>query len=397
MNVRSAIFRFCRRVGVGVLLGLGGAVRAPGAVIALVEAGRPPHVRQVGEVLLSGGPGDACALTVFHSLDWLTGGFLHAGDPEREPETAAHHIQNHSWVGQSGPAGSPALVRDALLRVDHVVVRDGITVVASLDNGRETRVPELLAHAYNLITVGRLDGRHSRGGTWLDGPGRTRPDLVGILPATSLNVPAVSAAAALLLEASGRSPERAAARRPETVKAILMASAEMSALPDWAPAPGDGLDPVHGAGILDAGAALAVLEAGPQPGPAAPRGWIVGRTGVAPRQYRIAVPANTRIEDLSVALVWNRRVADADPGPGFQPAAGLPRLALRLARLADNGARHEVAASRGRLNTVQYLFLPALGPGRYLLTVPADTPAVPFALAWNGRPLADRLAPASAD
>lgn len=112
--------------------------------------------------LAPGIPRVAC----YAASDWLGEGFLNAGHVRRPPpEMELAWIQNHSWVGRLSPDASLVGAIDVQRRLDHAIERDGFTAVVSLDNGPDTDLPDLLAHCYNVITVGRADGNHSRGTT----------------------------------------------------------------------------------------------------------------------------------------------------------------------------------------------------------------------------------------
>ena len=89
---------------------------------------------------------------------------------------------------------------NALRRLDYAIVRDGFTAVVGVDNPTEpgSPLPELLSQAYNTISVGRSDGLHGYGLTFLDGSGRVKPELVAPEVSSSRRTARVSSAAALL-------------------------------------------------------------------------------------------------------------------------------------------------------------------------------------------------------
>src|SRR5690606_36630681 len=88
----------------------------------------------------------------------------------------------------------------ALRRFDFLINRDNITAVVGVANGSGTALPNLMAHAYNAIAVGRSDGNHSACLTTLEsyGPGRTKPDIVAPQSTSSQATSTVSSAATML-------------------------------------------------------------------------------------------------------------------------------------------------------------------------------------------------------
>ena len=104
----------------------------------------------------------------------------------------------------SGVEFTAEQVNEALQRLDWTVERDDSVVVVGLNNGAGTPVPPLLASAYNVLSIGRSDGRHSTGVSSfeVDGVGRIKPELVAPMTATSWSTAVVSSCAALLREAA---------------------------------------------------------------------------------------------------------------------------------------------------------------------------------------------------
>src|SRR5690606_35865048 len=191
--------------------------------------------------------GEIDAIDVYESVDWLLEGFLRV-NREPFPAVETSRIQNHSWAGAFDEIEYNI---EAVRRLDYAIGRDGFLAVVALRNDTG-QVPALMAHAYNVITVGRMDGSHSRDGTWFEGAGRNRPDLVapgGLF--TSYSAPVVSSAAALLLEEADHTPALANARHdPRVIRAILMAGASKDPFPEWSRAADRPLDEVFGAGRL---------------------------------------------------------------------------------------------------------------------------------------------------
>ncbi len=135
-------------------------------------------------------------------------------------------VQNNSWIGAFESSSSDT---DAIRRLDYTINRDNYVSVVGISNRSSDTIPRLLAHAYNVISVGCTDGNHSRGTTTYDGTGRTKPDLVAPYDTTSGATAAVSGVSAMLVEAAGQT----AARNSEVIKAALLAGATKHEFSDW--------------------------------------------------------------------------------------------------------------------------------------------------------------------
>ena len=236
---------------------------------------------------------------------WLGNGFLRS--PPSAPRIESRRVQNHSWIGTST---GPTTV-DKLQRLDFAIDRDGFTSVVGLDNGAATSIPPLLGHAYHAISVGRSDGNHSTGGTSLDGSGRTKPDLVAPISATSYSSPVVAGAAALLLElADGLGFSEAAA--PHAVKALLMAGATKEEFAGWDRTPARPIDNRFGAGELNIWRSCRILTAGSfLPDVlqyAGPAGWSpLDFTGPGQtRRFHFQVPAGYFLHRFGALLTWHQ-------------------------------------------------------------------------------------------
>jgi hypothetical protein len=310
---------------------------------------------------------------------YSAGNFLdHLGLGVAAPPFAFGGVQviSNSWVVSQVSASVVPVVQQWLRRLDDVVDRYGIVVVAATANS--ATLPALLAHSYNGIVVGRSVGG-GVGPTWLTGSeGRSKPDLVVTTdvntPNTSLGTPTVAAAAAFLLEAAAHqgwpATEVAGAQAPQVVKAILMAGATKGV--GWHkgdPAPVDDvaipLDDHLGAGELDLFAGYRILAAGSQPpGSVAEVGWDYGKLSTG-SQRTYALHVTQAGFDLTVSLAWHRHVT------GYTVALDpvvLTDLDLTLFRLGPTGATL-VSESRSTVDNVEHLYLPDLAPGDYLLQV----------------------------
>lgn len=342
---------------------------------------------------------DLASVDAFRSSHWLGEGFLRAGRADfGPPAVEPNRVQSHTWIGRLAPEASLAGAVDVLRRFDYAIARDGFVAVVSLDNGVDLPIPDLLAHSYNAIVVGRADGNHSRGLTHYEGIGRSRPDVVGPLPSTSMNVPLVSGAAGMLLELTDRDPTLAAAGNGMAIKAILMAGASRDPFPSWSQSPERPLDPVVGAGLLDLHDSAQILRFGRQSAeglnPVQPIGWDVhSLTEGEARRYVWTVPEETHLDHVSIVLHWQRSIHDVDAGPDFVPDAETADLTLTLWHVQGRARVRQVAQSRSPVDNVELIALPRLNPGTYVVDVAVETGDASYALAWHSRPMGVDLNP----
>ncbi len=133
--------------------------------------------------------------------------------------------------------------------MDFTVQRDQFTNVVALDNGTGS-LPYIYGQSYNSIVVGLTNGNHSRGSTTLGVTGRTKPDIVAPLSATSYATP-VCRICCHAIAFGGPIVRITDARAPEAIKAIIMAGADKSAIPAWSNTETRPLDSIYGAGELD--------------------------------------------------------------------------------------------------------------------------------------------------
>jgi hypothetical protein len=297
----------------------------------------------------------------------------------------------------SGVEFTAEQVNEALRRLDWTVERDDAVVVVGLNNGAGTPVPPLLASAYNVLSIGRSDGRHSTGVSSyeVDGVGRIKPELVAPMTATSWSTAVVSSCAALLREAAAAfSPE---AQSSEVMRALLLAGARRSPFSGWANSATRPLDAHFGAGEVNVWRSYQILAAGDggdvRPLSSGPHGW---RYGVAPAAgerhgYVFAVPPGCVARELAAALVWNRTVDVAPEASWLEVKPELVNLDLRLATRGGEPAgvelaRSETGAQGSVSHPLEYVRQRNLAAGEYELVV--DTAAAasddgrPYGLAW---------------
>jgi hypothetical protein len=325
--------------------------------------------------------------------DWLGSGAL-GYQLERAPLIETRRVQNHSWVWSPGPA----FANDMLRRIDHVVHRDGVVVVAAVNNGSGSTMPELLSSAYNGITVGLTDGNSSTGPTpaTVDGPGRAKPDIVAPASTTSYATPIVAASVALLLEIADaddilRSIGNAARRRMAkalVTKAALLSGATKEPFSDWSRTTTRPLDLRYGAGQVNIAVSHDVLTFGRQWGGAGGDvdyyGWDFD-TLVAgePRWYFFTVPANATADTLSIIVAWNRRIDVTLDSPN--PAILTPSMAdinLRFYEAVADAPGALIDESVSPIDNVEHVFQRDVPPGRYVMEVISDTDW-DYAIAWS--------------
>jgi len=330
-------------------------------------------------------------INAWHVNNWKDSGYMNAGQGASTPPDDAvgdQKIWNHAWVGSTGNTSAD---QDLLRRMDWVVSRDDVIVVAGLNNGSQQQ--PLLSYGFNIIAVGRRDGDHAAGTVpsgW-DGVGRQRPDITGPLNTTSEAIATVSAASAMLVQqVRDSSSLPAEAESPEVIKAILMAAAihegaNGQAWTNGASQSGSDrgitdqpLDATVGAGHLDVNHAHLLMASGQQAGaasgeaPAARAGWSLET--ISPGEQRSWLFESAGItSEFSALVTWNRTIAN-----NFA-SFSLADFNLELLRLTPEGITAltgsrgvdcfdaGAVASRSTVDNVEHLHVTGMQPGRYVL------------------------------
>lgn len=353
-------------------------------------------------------------VTVYEANTWLRS----LVTPTASAPVNGSRVFNHSWVGKSD---TPAETGNLLRLIDRQVQLNETVQVVGMDNN--ARESPLIGNAFNVIAVGRSDGRHDRGSDAIDAvyvAGRTRPDLVAPQSTTSSATAIVSAAAALLVEAGHQGASQLSngstfvggvgtvynAERAETLKAALMAGAErvtdnslLSAnLGDYRSAghqTGNGLDDRLGAGQINILHSYQIIAAGEQDSledSAGQQGGAMGLYGFdydaafggangSNRSARYRFTAETDL-NLSATLVWNLNVAD-----NASLTASLHDLSLEL---LDTTTQTTVAFSNSAVDNTENIWLDlTVGHSYQLLVKSAEAGDFTgdYALAWHTTPL----------
>ena len=321
--------------------------------------------------------------------DWLGGECLNTGLPI-PPNPGDIRFFTNSWIG--GPFPEAA---DVLRRVDYMVDQQGVMVICGVNNGAASAVPALLAGAYNVIAVGAMNGQSSGGYTTIEGAGRCKPDLVAPGGLTSFATPVVSAVTARLLETADHLSDAARARRPEVIRAVLMAGAVKP--PHWHPQPGKPLDSHLGAGVVNLYNSYHILVAGPDPQnrPIPPRGWDL--PDMMSGQRRTYTFTTSRpVTEASIILTWDRRIDGRtmpDAISGQVHWIDRPRLArfdLALFGVEPGTPQQQLLAqSDSPIDNVQHIYLRHLPAGTYRLEITRrDVFVEPWqaGLAWRFEP-----------
>lgn len=342
------------------------------------------HTETVGAIFygLDGVAPGVRDIDIYMATDWFDRAVMRSDNSYKgEPLFERAQVHNHSWVAYRNSEAAFDSATRVLRSHDYQVDRDKFISVVTLQNGKLNDMPELLAHAYNVITVGTSDGDHSGGTTTFDAPGRVKPDLVAPSVYTSFAAPMVSGAAALLVEASESRPELVQARRPQVIKALLMAGATKEEFPGWSRDWFRPLDANVGVGELHVYNSHSILTNGPpQIGSPNLQAWDYDVVeGADTRSYTITVPAGHVLRNLSVVLTWHREFKDMDPGNTFEPEPIDADLDLRLRRA---GVANPIDESLSKADNVEHIYQAYLGPGTYSLDISADVHRS-FGIAWR--------------
>ncbi len=323
-------------------------------------------------------------VTAYLADDWIGAGSLNtttAGLSLTAPNVENAEVTNSSWVGTTGNVTYDQRV---LSRLDYAVQRDDFVAVVGANNGV---VPQnLMASAYNVISVGLTSGGHASGNSTSVNGAVTFPHLVAPLGVTSYATPVVASAAAVLIESARASVGTATnGARSETTKAVLLAGATKSEFPGWSRNETAPLDRVYGAGELNIQNSYQILTAGEQTtdGAVAASGWdfsTISRNATATYTFDLAAPA-----DVSIVLTWNAIYS----GSNFNALTlGLANLDLSLYSVGTGGVLSLVQQSRSSGN-VEHVWATGLTGGTYRFAVnygansAGNLSSVDYAVAWQ--------------
>lgn len=332
----------------------------------------------------------------YEANNWSAAGMLNFNsDSPPRPET--RQVQNHSWIGSFA---SEELDVDALRRVDLLVQRDGVLIVAGVRNGAGTQLPRLLSSAYNILAVGLTNAQCSPGPTRIDNTGRSKPDLVAPLTATSWATPVVASSGSLLLEIIDQqkylrslTARQKRLAKPLLVKALLMGGATKTEWEDWhrgfASPCTDGsvpLDHRYGAGELNIDNSYRILASGEHE-PSVTRdvpttGWdYAGIDAHRSHRYYFEVPPSHSARSASILLTWNRKI-NIRPGTPLQMESSLADINLALHRADGFKPITKIDASVSRIDNVEHIYQRDLPSGQYMLEVYSDR-AWEYCLTWD--------------
>jgi hypothetical protein len=330
-------------------------------------------------------------IDLYEAEEWLRGGMLnYEAIGSNSPKAETRDVANFSWIGTTGSAAND---QEIIRRFDYTIQQSNYVAVVGTNNGDSSSVPQLLAHTYNGITVGKSDGQHASGMTTFDTPGRIKPDIVAPPSSaganfTSFTTPLVSGAAAGLIETARGKAALANGADSRSVKALLLAGATKTEFPNWSRTSTSPLDTTYGAGELNLYNSYHILAAGEQSpsasGTVGTQGWDFGTVSTSNLLYYFEVPAGMTLDQFSAALTWNRLVTDALIGPAFLPEATIDNLNLKLFSATSFTLGPLLDSSVSSVDNVEYIFQLSLAPGRYALEVEHGTLSTGFALAWTG-------------
>ncbi|MBP61369.1 MAG: hypothetical protein CMJ62_07565 [Planctomycetaceae bacterium] len=351
------------------------------------------HATQVGWNFYGNTLSMAPGIDVIQSWNanhWMTSGFLRIST-FGEPVTETQAIENHSWVIEDG---SDSAAIEILQRLDYVVNRDNVLVVAAQNNGETSPIPETLSQLYNGLTVGVTSGTHSHGQTYLDGSGRSKPEIVAPQLFTSYATPMVSAAGALLIEHATNTAGISSATNTEVIKAILMAGATKEEFSSWSRSTSQPFDTQFGSGELNVFRSYHILDAGQQSASNSslvdPQGWDFATTS-SNSFYFFEIPEDQAASEFSAILTWNRNIENGSLFPGgFTPEFnGLENLDLKLYHAGGLIPGSMIDSSESSVDNAEHIYLndsldmgSLLEPGQYALEVVAPSTGVDYGLAW---------------
>ena len=332
----------------------------------------------------------------FATSHWLGQGYLRTGTGQ-SPADEPIDLFNHSWIANPGKEKAVPVLR----RVDYQIDQRGILMCVGVNNGQKSKVPQMLASAYNVIAVGAANGESSGGYTTIEGKGRCKPELIAPHGLTSFATPIVSACAARLREVGQKrakdQPNATAAAhadRPEVIKAALLAGATKP--DDWKPEPGKPLDAHYGAGMVNINHSLEIMNANPTAPGQLKRssGWDYRPIkATQTRQYSFTI--DRPLSRLSLAMTWHRKVdgktgrfrfGNGEPRQ-WSYATGLANFNMTLIRLTPSGKPKTLATSKSDIDNVEHIFQNNLPSGRDRIRISRVADGLlgpwPYAVAWR--------------
>jgi len=331
------------------------------------------------------------------------------------PPSVLMKVYNHSWIGGLSGTTPTAGDLEILRRADFQMNRDDTLYCVGMNNGATSVTYPLMAMGFNGLSVGRMDGEHSRGDVpaGADGPGRMKPEIVAPGNATSWAAPVVSAAALLLYDtALSTLASNPNADETTVIKACLLAGTTHRS--GWTNNPVTSgaqrglavkpLDAVSGADLLNIDRSHRILTSGEFAGAASAAaaaagpvcGWDYENLPAtnASRFWRFTI--SQPIPELSVVATWNRVATSAIAVPQMAD------LSLALLRVGSDGAPVPLegdagaafyesgnVASRSAVDNVEHLYVRNLAAGDYIIQMTrggSSTAAAPFAIAWFASP-----------
>lgn len=363
-------------------------------------SGTSPHANVVagrfyGNSSIASGITD---IDVYQAVDFVQSESLNLTDGS-EPSAETQDVQNHSWIATFGSANTD---RQVIRRMDYVVNRDDVTVVAALNNGSGSSVPSIFGSSHNVIVTGVTDGDHSTGQATLDSPTLQVPHIVAPDNFTSFANPYVAGAAALLLDHARSDVSRNLADRNEVVRSLLLAGATKDEFAAWSNTSAAPLDEQFGTGELHVQRSYHILDAGNQ----APStnsvggamGWDLQTFATGTNTYFFDIASGDTLNEFSAVLTWNRRIIDTDPSAiGFNPTPTAANdLDLRLYSVDPAGFTLDtMLAESVSGGNVEHIYFndalgintglgtgSSLGEGRYAIVVDAGSATQDYALSW---------------
>ncbi len=341
-------------------------------------------------------------IDVYETVDWLQDGFLNAGRLA-QPGTTTSQIANHSY---SGSFGGDDIDSQTLRRLDWVIETNNYFQCVGLQNSASVN-SVLPGSAFNALTVGKIDGNHSRTSVSLvDSYSdtvyeaiRVKPDVVAPLGVTSVTTAVGSGAIALLMDAGSGSTN---ADNAEVLKAALMAGAHRRTrcdcdagdyIGDYRAEATDqtdnGLDKRFGAGQLNIYESYYIIDAGEQNS-----GGSIGVYGFDYNPAFGGLSGSNAVETysftgdaahswLAVSLVWHVDIDGGNPAL-FNGDAIFYDMDLVLYDVTDG---QEVASAKSAWDNTENLWVPVTAGHQYEIRVQRGSGQAAFlwdyGLAWR--------------